>query len=115
MLVRILQSIAIALLKHHTLMSTIALLILQGLWTIIFTIFRPYEKSLYNILNMLTEWSVTGFLTINLLVNLQVVSAQETENILSVGQIAIYYLIVLLFLIGLFYAIFSDCCTRKKL
>lgn len=114
-LVRILQSIAIALLKHQTLMSTIALLILQGLWTIIFTIFRPYEKSLFNILSMLTEWSVTGFLTINLLVNMQIVSTQGMENILSIVQVSIYYLIVLFFFIGLFYAFFTDFCSKKKL
>jgi hypothetical protein len=69
-LLRIIQSVSIAVLRSNTVVSASILLGAQAIISLGFSIFRPYKNNMYNILNFVCEWAVTAFLIMNVLVNL---------------------------------------------
>lgn len=73
---RIAQAALITVLRKQTLMSSIIILCLQGLLAVFIAVFRPYRNTFYNLLNVVAEWSVVGFLAVNLVSNLQVIQEQ---------------------------------------
>jgi hypothetical protein len=77
-LTRISQSLAISLFRNNTLVASCIILAAQVLFTIAFIVFRPYTKFLYNILNILGEFAVTGFLSIDLILNINIINSIET-------------------------------------
>lgn len=112
--IRISQALVISLFRNNTFVAACIILAAQVFLTTGFIIFRPYTKSLYNLLNIIGELAVTGFLSIDLILNINVITAVETENILSYVQISINFLIVLL-MVGCFvYAVVTDFCMKEK-
>lgn len=111
---RISQSLAISVFRNNTIVAACIILAAQVLLTIGFLIFRPYTKSLYNLLNIIGELAVTGFLAIDLILNIDFITDMNVENLLSFVQISINFLIVLLMLGCFIYGIVTDFCMKEK-
>ena len=77
-LTRIAQALVISILRNQTFVASCAILGLQSILAIYMTISRPYTKTIYNLVNILGEWTVTAFLSINLVINLQSVTSIDT-------------------------------------
>lgn len=75
-IMRILQSVSIALLRKQTLIAAIFNLSLQAVFTIAITLLRPYTIKTYNLLTIISEWSVLAFLSVNLFINLNFIKSQ---------------------------------------
>ena len=111
---RIGQALVISLFRTNTFIAACIILAAQVLLTVGFIVFRPYTRALFNLLNTLGELAVTGFMAINLVLNLELIHDIEVESMLSYGQISLNFLVVLLMLGCFLYSIVVDFCIKDK-
>lgn len=67
---RLIQALVISVLRQHTLIAACVILSIQAILAVTMTIARPYTKTPYNLISIISEWTVTGFLAIDLVMNL---------------------------------------------
>ncbi len=77
-LTRIAQALVISVLRNSTFTAACIILGLQVMLAMSVLIFRPYIKTFYNMLTIIGEWTVTGFLSISLVLNLDFITSMET-------------------------------------
>jgi hypothetical protein len=111
---RIGQALVISLFRRNTFIAACIILTAQVLLTVGFIVFRPYTKPLFNLLNIVGELAVTGFMAINLVLNLELIHEIEVEIVLSYCQISLNFLVVLLMLGCFVYSIVVDFCIKEK-
>jgi cysteine-rich repeat protein len=111
---RIGQALVISLFRTNTFIAACITLAAQVLLTVGFIVFRPYTRPLFNLLNIVGELAVTGFMAINLVLNLELIHEIDVEIILSYGQISLNFLVVLLMLGCFVYSIVVDFCIKDK-
>lgn len=109
---RLAQALSISLFRNNTFAAACIILGAQTLLAMLMTISRPYKKTFYNILNILGEWTVAGYFTINLLINLQVFSSLDTENLWSLIQVSLKLLIVFLMALCFTFSLIIDFCSK---
>jgi hypothetical protein len=111
---RIGQALVISLFRRNTFIAACIILTAQVLLTVGFIVFRPYTKPLFNLLNIVGELAVTGFMAINLVLNLELIHEIDVEIILSYCQISLNFLVVMLMLGCFVYSIVVDFCIKDK-